>query len=205
MDPKQNEPQQIDPDGDLVLYTPGHSLNKAEPSVDAEFLVSSKHMKLASPYFRGLLSEKWSHGKSLATEGAARVAIKDCKPDTLLLILNIIHGHTRKVPRQISFPQLVDFSLATDFFQCHEVVEVFALMWIGPLKPHVAATWMDNTKWMMIASVFNVADILKTTTEIAMKEGMGSFDTHSLPIPGSVKSMLPILSVSNGWTHRRSR
>lgn len=207
---EKDNPHQIDPNGDLILFTPGYSIETTDTADDAHFLVSSKHMKLASPYFQSLLSDSWPHGKALATKGTVRVAIKDCRPTILLLILNIIHGHTRKVPREVSFQQLADFSVATDFFQCHEVVEVFASMWIGLLKPSVPATWMENTKWIMIASVFKVDDVLKKTTEIAMKEGTGPFLTNDLPIPESVKSIsLPwkrnVLLASHGWTHHRFR
>lgn len=190
MSPEQNKPQQIDPDGDVVLFTPGCPIDKTESAVDAQFLVSSKHLKLASSYFKRLLSDTWPEGKTLATEGTVRLAIKDCKPDILLLILNIIHGHTRKVPREISFLQLVDFSLATDYFQFHEVVEVFALMWIELLKPSIPLTFcLDTKQWIMIASVFKVADILQKTTKIAIQEGTTLLLTDGLPIPAFVKSM----------------
>ncbi|KAJ5367009.1 hypothetical protein N7541_000950 [Penicillium brevicompactum] len=55
-----NNAYQIVPEGDLILYTPGESLRgPVADAGDASFLVSSTHMKLASPYFKARLSTRW--------------------------------------------------------------------------------------------------------------------------------------------------
>jgi hypothetical protein len=66
MDP---ETRQVDPDGDVVLHTPGFttyvsSFQSPIRIKDTSFLVSSKHLKLASPYFKSMLSDRWNEGKS---------------------------------------------------------------------------------------------------------------------------------------------
>lgn len=189
LDPKQAD--QIAPDGDIILYTPGEKPSSSGPPQlvqTVSFLVSSAHLKLSSKYFNTLLSDRWSGARDPTAGGLITIAVDDCKPHTLLLILNIIHGHTRKIPRQVSLDQLTEFTAAVDFFQCVEVVELVAQMWIETLKPQVPAQWSAMIPtWIMISSVFNNREILSRVSKIAMEEGTGPLQTNGLPISGFIK------------------
>ncbi|KAF3016990.1 hypothetical protein E8E15_006155 [Penicillium rubens] len=175
---------QVDPDGDIILFT---SATSESPSVDAiegnvprehtRFQVSSKHLSLASDYFKRMLKACWAEGAALSTKGSAEIPVNDCKPEILLIILNIIHGRSRQVPRKLSLPQLTDIAVATDFFQCHEALEVFAGIWIQDLKPLILSSFSEDTKkWIMIAWVFKSNDILRQTETIAMQKGTDKID-----------------------------
>lgn len=183
----------VAPDGDLVLYTPGKAFGvlKTIPDAgDAGFLVSSAHLKLSSKYFKTLLSARWSEGRASAAGDPIQVEINDCQPGTLYLILNIIHGRTRSVPREISLETLAELSIAVDFLQCEEVVEFHAQMWIQSLKPQVPTSWSPMVPtWLMISCVFNDKDIQSKTMELASEEGTAPFATNGLPIPRSIKGM----------------
>ncbi|CAG7953932.1 unnamed protein product [Penicillium nalgiovense] len=191
-------PHQVDPDGDIILFTPATS---ETPSVDAiegnvprkhtRFQVSSKHLTLASGYFKRMLKTCWAEGDALSTKGSVEIPVNDRKPEILLIILNVIHGHSRQVPRKLSLPQLTDIAVATDFFQCHEALEVFAGIWVQDLKPLISSSLSEDTKkWMMIAWVFKSNNILRQTETIAMQQGTGPFQTSNLPIPKSIKDKI---------------
>lgn len=187
-----NPPYQIDPDGDIILFTPKASLidiTKGNvPGNYARFQVSSKHLVLASAYFKGMLKNGWAEGDALSKKGFVEIPVNGCKPDILLIILNLIHGRLRQIPLTLSLPQLSDIAVVTDFFQCHEVVEVFAGIWIKALESLVPSSFSQDMKiWMMISFVFKSPDIFKRTTKIAMQQATGPFDTSTLPIPKSVK------------------
>lgn len=188
-------PHQVDPDGDVILFTPEASLidiSKGNvPGNYARFQVSSKHLTLASDYFKRMLKSCWAEGNALSKKGSVQIPVNDCKPDILLIILNIIHGRTRRVPQKLSLPQLTDIAVATDFFQCHEAIEIFADIWIQNLKSLVSPSFSENTKqWIMVAWVFNSNDILRRAETIAMQQETGSFQTSNLPIPKSIKGVL---------------
>lgn len=187
-------PYQIDPDGDIILFTPKASLidiTKGNvPGNYSRFQVSSKHLALASAYFKGMLKNGWAEGDALSTKGFAEIPVNDCKPDILLIILNLIHGRLRQIPLKLSLPQLSDIAVATHFFQCHEVVEVFAGIWIKALESLVPSSFSQDMKiWMMISFVFKSPGIFKRTTKIAMQQATGPFETSNLPIPKPVKGM----------------
>ncbi|CAI7636383.1 unnamed protein product [Penicillium glandicola] len=185
-------PYQVDPDGDIILFTPQTPLidiSKGNvPGNYARFQVSSKHLALASAYFQRMLRSCWTEGNSLSTKGSAEIPVNDCKPDILLIILNLIHGRLRQIPLKLSLPQLSDIAVATDFFQCHEVVEVFADIWIKALESLVPSSLSQDMKtWMMISCIFKSPKIFKRTTKVAMQQATGPFDTSNFPIPKSTK------------------
>lgn len=189
IDPKKA--YQIASDGDIILYTPGARTLFHGPSQHLKhvsFLVSSAHLKLSSRYFNSLLSDRWSGARDSTGGGLITIAVNDCKPHTLRLILNIIHGHTRRIPREITLDQLAELSVAVDFFQCVEAVELAAQMWIETLKPQVPAKWSSMIPtWIMISSVFNDEDVLSQVSKIAAEEGTGPLSTTGLPIPRFIK------------------
>ncbi|CAG8027830.1 unnamed protein product [Penicillium salamii] len=194
-----NSLQKIDPEGDVVLSAPVRCRRsmriQAMTGTTAQvlvssFLVSSTHLKTASEYFKGLLSERWPKGRALASGRVVQIGIDDCKAEELLLILNIIHGNFRAVPQKISFQTLVDVSLAADFFQCTDVVQPFALRWIDDLKADLPSKWTPEIpEWIMISVLFRHEDTFAHVTKIAVEHGTCPFETHNLPIPGNIKGM----------------
>jgi hypothetical protein len=188
----------IDPDGDVILYTCNDpeakasesEINKIDvPTSSSRFLVSSKHLKLASAYFQKMLSSRWAEGTDLADNGTAEIPVHECKAGTLWTVLNAIHGRFRRLPTSLSLDELVDISVATDFFQCHEVIESFANKWINKLDSTSSeSVKLKKAEWIMIASVFRVDEILLRMSKVAMQEGTGPFETKGLPIAGFIKS-----------------
>ncbi|CAG8370074.1 unnamed protein product [Penicillium salamii] len=158
-----NSLQKVDPDGDVVLSTPARcrSGRKSETTeTNTHFLVSSKHLKMTSGYFKGLLSERWPGGQ-------------------------------RDRPwHSISFQTLVDVSLAADFFQCTDVVELFALRWIDGLKADLPSKWTPKIpEWIMISVMFRHEDTFAHITEVAVENGTGPLKTQNLPIPAYIKGL----------------
>ena len=182
---------QIDPDGDLVLYTPGNRLS-ADDEHDATFLVSSKHLTLASAWFKAYLSDRWYRDPVPADEGRAKIAIKDCQPETLLILLRMIHGFSRKVPQKVSFEQLVDISLAAEFYQCTEVVEPYVHTWM-----RVDQVWNPTdedpnfvAKCIIVAWIFKIEHVLSVATKAATESSTDPFEAPDLPFPAFIKDAI---------------
>lgn len=74
------------------------------PDIAVHMLVSSKHMMLASPVFRAMLRpDTFKEGQTLQAAGKLEVSLPDDDPVALVVLLNIIHGQTRKVPRRVEY------------------------------------------------------------------------------------------------------
>lgn len=193
MSPNANGVYEIDPDGDLILHTPGYCIETDERSdaSDTTFLVSSKHLKLASPWFKAFLSDCWSRGQASTYGGRAKMAINDCKPDILNILLTIIHGLFRKLPQQISFEQLVGLSWAADFYQCTEMVRPLVFQWLNEtnIRQEIdKEPSNDLPEWIMVACLFKADDLLSRVTKMAAETSTGPFQAPHLPIPTSIKN-----------------
>jgi hypothetical protein len=88
--------------------------------------VSSSHLILASSYFKRMLRGGWKEDCTLCAEGCLTIYVEDWDPDALLILMNIIHGHTRKVPRTVSLEMLAKLAVLVDYYECIEVVEVLS-------------------------------------------------------------------------------
>lgn len=147
------------------------------------FRVSSRHLILASAQFERRLKECWSEGHTLCSEGYVEMPVTDCDPEALLILLNIIHGHTRRVPRSIDVESLTKIAVLVDYYECHEAVEIFSDMWIDRLKGEVPTTYSSELiKWLCISWVFRKDEIFRSVTQVAQCQSKGRIEQHGLPI-----------------------
>jgi BTB/POZ domain len=206
---------EFDPDGDVVLILLGEdesagqdagandsqstdqSENSAHPGDDNEpaviqMRVSSGHLILASPVFKRLLKGGFAESQSLGSAGTAEITLPDDDPPALQILLNIIHGHTRKVPRDIDFYTLTQIAILIDKYCLHEVAEVFTDMWFDELKQHIPGSFSEELMpWVCVSWILHKPLYFKKTTEIAMRESEGHLEgamTIPLPIPEKILS-----------------
>ncbi|ELQ33835.1 hypothetical protein OOU_Y34scaffold00868g2 [Pyricularia oryzae Y34] len=198
----------VDPNGDIIIrllfspsetFAPWREKENTEPDSDNvkslghdefEAKVSSRHLALASYYFEAMLSGPWLEAVSCA-DGLRHVCLKDEEgfdPDALKILLNVIHGKNRIVPRSVDFEMLAKIAVMVDYFQCHEALEVYINIWIEPFtrKPLPTSLSRDLVLWILISSVFNKPIILKSATKIAILHGAGPMPTMKLPIMSSI-------------------
>ncbi|OCL14163.1 hypothetical protein AOQ84DRAFT_309366 [Glonium stellatum] len=154
--------------------------------------VSSSHLRLASPYFKRMFRSGWPEGDALRTKGRVEIRLQNSEdPDALLIILNIIHGHTRKVPRTVDLTMLTKIAVLVDIYECYEVVEMFSNMWIDSLIGDMPQSIsMKLTQWIWVAWVFNKPDQFKVATRIAGRQNRDLIETCGLPIPQIVAARI---------------
>ncbi|KAF8862923.1 hypothetical protein BDZ45DRAFT_722895 [Acephala macrosclerotiorum] len=137
------EPQLESPEdevGDMVKPESSASASLAsretKPRVEkVQMRASSKHLILASSTFRTSLgSDTYSEGRMLRNEGNLVVSLPDEDPDAMIILLNIIHGLSRKVPRRVDLNMLSKLAIAIKYRQMHEAVELWSDTWIENLK-----------------------------------------------------------------------
>ncbi|KAL8907443.1 MAG: hypothetical protein Q9207_001413 [Kuettlingeria erythrocarpa] len=67
-----------------------------DPSQIFHVRVSPKHLILASPVFKRMLQISFKEGQQLSSQGHTELPLPDDNPAALLVLLNLIHGNTRK-------------------------------------------------------------------------------------------------------------
>lgn len=207
-DEQPPEPDKLDsPRGERQLLTEGYASEVATPShpesrsltdddvvllekpaeVQVQMRVSSSHLTLASPYFKRVIRGDWKEGHSIRSDGRLHLSLLDWDPDAVLILMNIIHGHTRSVPRSVSLEMLAKIAVLLDYYQCFEVAEVFTEMWLNRLEEELPATYSrDLILWIWISWVFRRPERFKVGTVTALKQCRGPIQTLGLPIPTSI-------------------
>ena len=161
---------------------------------EVQMRVSSKHLILTSATFHTCLgSDKFSEGQTLQTDGNVVLLLPDEDPDAMAILLNIIHGSTRKVPRQVSLHMLTRLAFVVNHRQMHEAVELFSDSWIENLKPAPLSgnDIPDVLSWLFIFWVFQKEDDFRNMSQILEQESdhsLGDKADASPPIPASIIS-----------------
>ncbi|KAJ4290871.1 hypothetical protein N0V90_010067 [Kalmusia sp. IMI 367209] len=157
-------------------------------SVEREihFHVSSRHLILASPKFKSMLSgEKWKEGVRDDNDGLYHIQTEEWDTEALLLLLRVIHHRNRQVPRSIPLEMLAKIAVLIDYYQCAEALELHTEGWIGYLKvfsPIPSHFCRDAILWMCIAWVFRLGHEFAQTTTVALRRHDQDLPTLGLPI-----------------------
>lgn len=149
--------------------------------------VSSKHLALASSYFKRNLESGMSESHTLSSEGRMNFLMNDEDPEAMLIIINVTHGRTRQIPRCVDLDMLTKIAVLVDYLECHEVIEPFSDMWIDDLKGSIAVTYSKALiQWLCISLIFHKESQFTVMTRTAIRQSKGPIQTLSLPIRESV-------------------
>ena len=158
------------------------------------FRVSSKHLTSSSRYFKRMLEGPWRESVALKAKGRAEIMLEEQESDMFLILLNIIHGHTNKVPLSLDFESLCQMATLVDFYDCLNVIYFIAHSWIPKLRLPVGHS-NDMILWIWISWVFKHKDTFKAMTAIIQHYSKGPIDTFDLPIPDRIPRNDPSLDL----------
>ncbi|MCJ1462277.1 hypothetical protein MMC07_000877 [Pseudocyphellaria aurata] len=151
---------------------------------------SSKHLTLASSVFKAMLSGKFKESIVLRSVGTLELPLPDDDPAALLILLNIIHGRTKEIPRQVDLHMLTQIAILVDKYRLQMVVGMASPNWMVRLKEEIVSSSMEALpRWILISWVFQYPTEFKLATERAEKEGaigIGRSGDIDLPIPHSI-------------------
>ncbi|KAL2071709.1 hypothetical protein VTL71DRAFT_12944 [Oculimacula yallundae] len=149
--------------------------------------VSSRHMSLGSPTFASMLGPDYKEGRDLQAQGSVIIPLPDDDPDTLIILLNIIHGKTRLVPREVDIDLLARLAALVDYYNFHEIVELWSDFWIDKIKLEKCIRYRpepdqptisqaDALKRLFVSWVFQKADAFRKLSRDI--EHMGAEDMY---------------------------
>ena len=186
----------------------GKSIPQAEEEnlaqdLEVRLLVSSKHMMVASPVFKAMLHQsKFKEGRKLHRKGSLELSLPDDNVMAMKILLDIIHGRIRRVPRNVSLNQFAQISILVDKYQMAEAVEVISDVWIKSLErnmptsydPDLVGPATEVHHWLGISWVFGKADQFKAITQLIVFGCGPDFDLNvegSPPIPVMIIGRCP--------------
>ncbi|PVI00808.1 hypothetical protein DM02DRAFT_526231 [Periconia macrospinosa] len=169
-----------------------------EPREDDEihYLVSSRHLMLASPWFRrALTKEGFIEASKEPSDGRYHIAASDWDEKALLILLNIFHIRTRQVPQTVTLETLAKIAVLVDYYELQnaEVTERDVRDWIASVRRiyKVPSHYCrDLMLWICISRVFCMSKEFEEATLVAIKTSTGWIQTLDLPIHQEITSAI---------------
>ncbi|KAG5942530.1 hypothetical protein E4U59_001072 [Claviceps monticola] len=169
---------------------------------EVQFRLSSRHLALASPVFKTMLNGFWKESAPLSDQ--YNISAKPLSPlqndsncqvryelaatewgaEDFLLLMNIVHCQSKKVPYSINLETLGRLSVLVDYYQCQEAIQFFAGLWIDKLSGSLPTTYGRNcVTWIFVSWVFSRSNIFEKMTQLAIRTSNGGLGTINLPFP----------------------
>ena len=188
---------EIDPQGDTLIILPVKpAFTQSEgpdPPIEKHFLCSKKHLTLASRRAAKLFSSQFKEA-SVESDGFYHWKFEGIfNAEAFELVLKIIHGKTRDVPRSVKLDLLADIATIVDDLECHEAVAFFSTNWLfgWPVEwPSTEELRGKPLAQLILASfVFEHASLFQTYTKMAIRHNIDVISTYELPIRADVSGM----------------
>ncbi|KAF4438719.1 hypothetical protein F53441_12735 [Fusarium austroafricanum] len=154
--------------------------------IEFRMLVSGKHLELASSLFKTMLTGPFVEGKA-DDSGLRRVTASDWDPEAFKIVLTIMHGYHRDVPKSLSLEMLAKLAMIVDYYECHECVELYTDIWLEGLKSEMPTVYgRDCILCMFISWVFSQPDMFRNMTQIALRYSGKLIEAENFPIPADI-------------------
>ncbi|EEU34832.1 uncharacterized protein NECHADRAFT_55114 [Fusarium vanettenii 77-13-4] len=178
-----NENIDMDSTTQTAERTLGESPGIRHGQVCYQMLVSSAHLSQASPVFRKMLNGLFAEAVA-DSQGLYRITTTGWDPEALVIVLDIMHGHNRSVPRQLTLEMIAKVAMIVDYYDCLEIVEVFAGIWVDALAESQSGTYgKDSMLWLLVSWVFQRQDIFEKMTGLALRHSERLITVGYVPIP----------------------
>lgn len=121
-----------------------------QPSVhtNVHLRVSSRHLALASTIFCGMLDSGCKEASMLQMNGSVVIPLPEDDPDALIILLDIIHGKTRRVPHYLGFGQLIKLASLIDYYQILEAVDMWFDVWLFDFDFEIGDSCQEPGKYV---------------------------------------------------------
>ncbi|KUJ15851.1 uncharacterized protein LY89DRAFT_670390 [Mollisia scopiformis] len=187
----------FDPEGDLLLRLlepktgsavedkVGPSAPEATSMEEFHMLVSSKHLKLASPVFRAMFQPGFLEGQILQSQARAQIDMPDDDPEAFGLLMNAIHGLSSKMPITVNLKTLTALALVVDKYQS-EATFPYAQRWclvLGDAFDWKNAPMSGIVSWLCICWVFKMPQSFKMVSRVAERRSSSRLKAVDLPLP----------------------
>ncbi|KAI4679832.1 hypothetical protein J4E81_010236 [Alternaria sp. BMP 2799] len=184
-------------EGSTALAEPSSAVQRApspilpeEPEEESiHYHVSSRHLILASAAFKRMLArDGFAESVRNEADGLYHITAHDWDAEAFLIVLRIVHGRNKLIPREVSLEMLAKIAVLEDYYNFGEALDVFTEVWIRELtqRPIPQMHGRDLVLWIWVAWVFGIEQQFTKATATSIKQITQSFRTLDLPIPAIV-------------------
>jgi hypothetical protein len=159
-----------------------------------EILVSSKHLSLASSFFKRRTRPAWASSiknHSIGPQGnqIPESDLGHLDADAMIIVMNILHGRAKNVPRTIDLDMIAKVAIIVDYLDCAEPMEIYTERWFVDLAPlKIAQNIYDRSLvlWILVSSVFQLPEMFTLVTRIAIRYTKEPISSLELPISNCI-------------------
>lgn len=149
--------------------------------------VSAKHLILASPVFKKIITGSWKESITYLQKGSVEINAEGWDTEALLILLRVIHCQYNSVPRKMTLEMLAKVAVLVDYYRCNEAMSICTDIWIGSLEEKIPTGYSrDLILWLWVSWIFQLSAQFKEATSTAMSLSNGLVDNLGLPIPDNV-------------------
>ncbi|KAF4993508.1 hypothetical protein FGRMN_6437 [Fusarium graminum] len=178
------------------LHLPIHDRGDGDDSemhpdkVEIRMLVSGNHLKLASSYFDKMFSGPFIEAEANQS-GLRQVKASGWDPEAFKIVVTIMHGYHRHVPRSLSLEVLTKVAMVVDYYECHEIISPYADMWLEDLKSKVPTVYgKDCILCLFVSWVFPESEMFQKMTRLSLKHSGKLIEVEDLAIPATLLGKL---------------
>lgn len=118
--------------------------------------VSAKHLILASPVLKKILTGGWKESVTFLKERSVEITAEGWDIEALLILLRAIHGQHYDIPRKLTLEMLTKIAVLVDYYDCKESVFIWTTIWIKNLDEKIPDTYSrDLILWLWVSWVFH--------------------------------------------------
>ncbi|KAM0084843.1 hypothetical protein ACKRZS_002919 [Fusarium odoratissimum] len=157
-----------------AIETPNTPKVRTPLEGEVRMRVSSRHLTMASHYFRSVIQGPWREASSTSSffgKPLRQVTAFGWDAVALAIVLDIIHGRHGGVPRVVDLKLMTCLATIVDFYGCHEVVKIFSEAWYK----NICTEFEDE---------YSLQTLIATQTILKHMDGHSQLSTDHLPIPG---------------------
>ncbi|KAI0812021.1 hypothetical protein GGR55DRAFT_608505 [Xylaria sp. FL0064] len=151
------------------------------------FKASSKHLILASDYFKKMLGGQWKESTTIHEDGLRHSVLENFNVDAVALVLRVIHGKVLGMPRNLPLELLLEIARVVDYLGCFEVMSFYTSTWVRHIESEIPVkSTVKLLHWICIAAIFRENAVFKRCTRTVMIESRTEIPSLGLPVLGMI-------------------
>ncbi|KAI1355165.1 hypothetical protein F5Y01DRAFT_328029 [Xylaria sp. FL0043] len=147
------------------------------------FKVSSKHLVLASCYFKKMLQGPWKEATTIHEDGLRHCVLENFNEEAFAIVLRVIHGQVLGISRNLPLELLLEIARVVDYLGCFEVMSFYTSTWVRHIESEIPAkSTVKLLHWICIAAIFRENAVFKRCTRTVMIESRTEIPSLGLPV-----------------------
>ncbi|KAI1274618.1 hypothetical protein F5Y07DRAFT_213182 [Xylaria sp. FL0933] len=147
------------------------------------FKVSSKHLVLASGYFKKMLEGPWKEAITIHEDGLRHCVLENFNEVAVAIVLRVIHGKVLGMSRNLPLELLLEVARVVDYLGCFEVMSFYTFTWVRHIESEIPTkSTVKLLHWICIAAIFRENEIFSRCTRTVMIESRTEIPSLGLPV-----------------------